>query len=161
LNNGGYIFLAIPDYRYCFDRYRKESNIFEVLEKYYNKTIKPQPVERLESMYYTTHNDPGEHWSDFKRGCQNIYQQIVQNENYMNNNKNKIIENIETIKHIIESNNKSEYVDSHCWKLTPSFFKYLIGILHEIKVLDLTVEKVYKTLYGSCEFYAILKKVTL
>lgn len=158
LNSGGYLFLAIPDYRFCFDKHRNQTSIFEVFDKYYSKTIKPQPLEQLESMYYTTHNESKDHWSDFNNSYRNIFQHINQCENYMNSKKNMLIENLKNIEEIIVRSKDSNYVDSHCWKLTPGFFRHLIEVLYEGKIIDLSVERVYKTLRGSNEFFAILKK---
>jgi hypothetical protein len=160
LEYGGLIFLAIPDYRYCFDHYRKPSDIFEVLEKYYNKNIKPRSYERLEGKFNKTHNDSNKHWETIKKTYQNSFQKINDEYSFLNNQKENIINSIEYIKNIIETDKESEYIDTHCWKLTPFFFHYLIEILFKTQIIDLYVERIYKTLAGSHEFYVILKKIS-
>ena len=51
LKNGGYFFLAIPDYIYWFDIFKKPSDIFGVLNKYYTKIDNPQAEQILEDTY--------------------------------------------------------------------------------------------------------------
>jgi SAM-dependent methyltransferase len=157
LKNGGYFFLAIPDYRFCFDRFKKPSDIFSVLNKYYNKVDKPQAEEILEGRYFVTHNNSVDHWNNFSKMYSNIFVNINEYESFIYSKKNDIIENINNIKNIIETNNE-KYIDAHCWKLTPFTFSYIIDILIKTKLIDLSIERVYKTIKGSNEFYAILKK---
>jgi len=65
LADDGRLFLAIPDYRFCFDTFRNESNIFDILYAYYNKISHPTIINVLESKFYTTHNDSVKHWNNF------------------------------------------------------------------------------------------------
>jgi SAM-dependent methyltransferase len=157
LKNGGYFFLAIPDYRFCFDRFKKPSDIFSVLNKYYNKVDKPQAEEILEGIYFVTHNNSVDHWNSFSKMYTNTFVGINEYQSFIHSKKNDIIENINNIKNIIETNNE-KYIDTHCWKLTPFTFSYIVDILIKTNYIDLSIERVYKTLKGSNEFYAILKK---
>jgi hypothetical protein len=86
-----------------------------------------------------------------------LFVNINEYESFIYSKKNDIIENINNIKNIIETNNE-KYIDAHCWKLTPFTFSYIIDILIKTKLIDLSIERVYKTIKGSNEFYAILKK---
>jgi SAM-dependent methyltransferase len=157
LKNGGYFFLAIPDYRFCFDRFKKPSDIFGVLNKYYTKIEKPQAEQILEDKYFSAHSNSVEHWDNSSKMVSNIFVSINECDNFIYNRIYSIVENIDNIKNIIDTNNKN-YIDAHCWKLTPFTFSYILDILNKTKLIDLSIERVYRTIKGSNEFYAILKK---
>jgi hypothetical protein len=157
LKDNSYFFLCIPDYRYCFDHFRNPSNIFEILDSYYNNQDKPSPVSHLESKYLTCHNDSTKHWEVFKNSYKNTFIDINQKKQFLNIQTTKIINEIENIKKLYEKS-KNEYIDSHCWKFTPFTFRNIIDILFQTGFINLKIERVYKTLKGSHEFYVILKK---
>lgn len=157
LNPNSYIFLCIPDYRYCFDHFRKPSTIFDVLDSYYNNRDKPSPVAFLESRYINTHNDSVKHWDTLYNSIQNMFVSINEEKAFMDKNKEKIINEIENIKNAFTICNE-KYIDSHCWKFNAFIFRDIIQILFSTKFIDLNVVRVYKTLKGSNEFYAILQK---
>ena len=157
LNNNGYFFLAIPDYRYCFDRFRNPTNILEVLERFYSKKTKTSAISILEGRYYNTHNNSNDHWDDFSKNYQNIFNDINSKDNFISNKTDEIINNIDDIKKIIEVS-KDTYIDAHTWKLTPKNFQNIIYILNELRIIDLKLVRNYRTLKGSNEFYCILQK---
>lgn len=158
LKDSSYFFLCIPDYRFCFDHFRNPSNIFEVLNSYYNNQDKPCPVSYLESKYFTCHNDSVRHWETMNDSTKNSFVAINEYKGFLTTQKNKIVNEIEDIKNKY-SECKSKYLDSHCWKFTPFTFRTIIEILYETKYIDFQIERVYKTLKGSNEFYVILKKI--
>jgi len=157
LKNNAYFFLCIPDYRYCFDHFRNPSNIFEVLDSYYNNQDKPSPVYHLESKYLTCHNDSRKHWEVFNNSFTTTFININETKKFLNNQSERIINEIEDIKKLYVKC-KNEYIDSHCWKFTPFTFRNIIDILFQTDFIDLKIERVYKTLKDSNEFYVILKK---
>jgi hypothetical protein len=157
LKSDSYFFLCIPDYRYCFDHFRNPSNIFEVLDSFYNKQNKPSAVSLLESRYINCHNDSVKHWEFFNNSIVNIFNTINEKNDFFNNQKKRIIDEIESIKKEYEIC-KTVYKDAHCWKFTPFIFRNIIDILYETKFIDFKIEKVYPTFKGSNEFYVILKK---
>jgi hypothetical protein len=116
----------------------------------------PSPVAHLESIYLTCHNDSVKHWEVLGNSIQNIFVSINENKTFLNNNKNKIIDDIEIIKQKYKTC-KNEYIDAHCWKFTPFIFRNIIDILYQTKFIDFQIERVYKTLKGSNEFYVIMK----
>jgi hypothetical protein len=101
LNNNGYFFLAIPDYRYCFDRFRSPTNILNVLERFYSKKSKPAAISILEGRYYTTHNNSNIHWDDFSKNYQNIFNDINSRDYFTSSKTDEIINNIDDIKNTI------------------------------------------------------------
>jgi predicted SAM-dependent methyltransferase len=157
LKPSSYFFLCIPDYRYCFDHFRKPSTIFDVLDSYYNKQNKPSPISHLESIYINTHNDSVKHWETLDNSIRNIFVSMNEEKSFVLQARDKIIKEIEYVKKAYTECNEI-YIDSHCWKFNSFIFRSIIEILFTTKFIDLKVVRVYKTLKGSNEFYAILQK---
>ena len=158
LMKNGFIFLAVPDCRFCFDRFKPRTTIFDTLKNYFNKTDKPQDLSLLYDKYFATHNYSSDHWEMFSKQYQNIFVNINEQEDFMISKKDNIINDINIIKKIIEDNNQI-YIDSHCQRFTPFSFEFILDILYETNLIDLKIERLYKTLKGSNEFYVILKKI--
>jgi len=49
-------------------------------------------------------------------------------------------------KYEVEDNN-SKYSDSHCHRFTPFTFKFIIDILYEANLIDVKIQRLYKTLH--------------
>lgn len=156
LKDNSYFFLCIPDYRYCFDHFRNPTNIFHILNSYYNNENKPSKISILENKYMTSHNYSYEYWNSFESYKRNIFNDINDKNIFFNDRKTIIINEIENIKKIFEMSN--DYIDSHCWTFTPASFRNIIDILYTTNYINLKIERVYKTLKNSNEFYVILKK---
>jgi hypothetical protein len=157
LKSNSYFFLCIPDYRYCFDHFRTPSNIFEILDSYYSSRDKPSPAIVLENKYLLCHNDSNKHWDKFQSSFNDTFVRINEERQFLNSQSVKIIDEIENIKKIYEKS-KNEYIDSHCWKFTPYTFRNIIYILFNTGFINLKIDRIYKTLKGSNEFYVIMKK---
>lgn len=157
LKPNSYFFLCIPDYRYCFDHFRKPSNIFEVLNSYYNNQDKPSALSHLENKYINTHNDSGKHWQVSDSAIRNSFVSTNEEISFAIQSRDKIIKEIEYVKNAY-TECKEKYIDSHCWKFNSFVFKNIIEILFATKFIDLKVVRVYKTLKGCNEFFAILQK---
>ncbi len=155
LKDDGLIFLCIPDYRYCFDRFRNQSTIFEVLNAFYNKIDKPTSISLAESHFYTSHNDPLKYWNKMDEYKNNIYNKVFDENNFLKEKIDMIKNNID---HIINLYNNNKYIDTHCWKLCPINFKYILDVLSTIKLINVKLIRLYPTLRNSHEFYAILQK---
>ncbi len=52
------------------------------------------------------------------------------------------------------------YIDVHAWQFTPKLFRTLLGQLRDLAFVNLEVERIYHTLCGRIEFFAILTKRT-
>jgi hypothetical protein len=159
LHKDAYFFLLIPDYRYCFDRYKNPSTIFDILYKYYNKAEMPCCLNILDSRFNGTINDTTIHWDDTNilLNQNGYYDHINKKNKFYESKKNEIIDNINYIKDIILNN--KEYIDSHCWKFTPESFSFIMDILYKIKLTDLKLIRCYKTLKNTNEFNIILQKI--
>jgi hypothetical protein len=140
LSDDGHIYLIIPDKRYCFDHFKKETEIYDVLQAFFEKNSRPRFSNILKMVSQSTHNNCVDHW---------------------NNNHGTINKEADVIKHyagILGLYNSGVYVDSHVSFFTPQNFIEIIGMLNELKLINLKIHKIYHTLRDSNEFYAILKK---
>lgn len=136
----GLIYLAIPDKRYCFDHFKNESNIYDVLQAYYEKNYRPRFMDVLKFLTLGTHNNAIDHW----RG------------NHGEINPESIL--IRDYERLLGQYQTGVYVDAHVSFFTPQGFEKIISTLNALKLIDLKIHKIYHTLYGSFEFYIILKQ---
>jgi len=140
LADKGLIYLAVPDKRYCFDHFKNESNIYDVLQAYYERNYRPRLMDVLKFLTQGTHNNPIDHWNG-RHGEINSESVLIQDyEKLLNQYK------------------KGAYVDAHVSFFTPENFEKIIATLSALKLIDLEIHKIYHTLYGSFEFYVILKR---
>ncbi|MDQ8054592.1 MAG: class I SAM-dependent methyltransferase [Pedobacter sp.] len=136
LNEGQRYYLNIPDKRYCFDHFHKESTIAEVIDAHLNKRTKHSLKSVIEHRTIT-HNHPADHW----RGQHGEVEDVI----------NKI-------KNAIDEYQSNDYIDVHAWYFTPESFSGLISLLNELGYIDLKICRLHETpLYG-IEFYAVLEK---
>jgi SAM-dependent methyltransferase len=140
LNPGGFYFLVIPDKYYCFDHFIPESTLAGVIDAYFqdNKVHALRSV--IEHGALTTHNDPQRHW----RGDHGDITPSMR----------------ERLKAAIELYQTAEgaYIDVHAWYFFPASFRRLLTALNETSYITLNIERVYNTLWGHFEFFAILRK---
>ncbi len=137
----GLVFIAIPDYRYCFDRHKLPSNIIDVLDAFYSKRTKPSVRNILEQCLISSHNNAIQYWASDYQLTDDAYNKI----------------DVEKCKGLINLNFDT-YIDSHCWKFTPDNFQYIINTLNELGLIKLKINKIYTTERNSHEFYIKLSK---
>jgi len=140
LSDDGYIYLIIPDKRYCFDHFKKETDIYDVLQLYYEKNYRPRLLDVLKTASQITHNNCVDHWS-------NIHGEI-----------NSEIDLVLNYERILDQYKTGTYIDAHVSFFTPQSFMEIIGILNNLKLINLQIHKIYHTLRNNLEFYAILKR---
>ena len=138
LSPGGLYFLAVPDRRYTFDHYLKDSNIAEVIEAHRQGRERHTLQSVIEHRALTTHNNPVNHWNG-AHGGEEINSARVQSA-------------------ITEFDQTVGYLDVHAWIFTPSSFCLIVSALFSLGLTQFSVERIYPTLRNSNEFYAILKK---
>jgi SAM-dependent methyltransferase len=140
LTPGGYYAILLPDKRYCFDHFIRETTIADVLQYHLNKTPFHTVKSVIEHRALTCHNDTVRHWA--------------------NDHGNRVVNSANVLAAINEYNTGMEtnnYVDVHSLQFTPDSFKEIINLLNELGYIQLKVDKIYPTLLNSCEFYVILK----
>ena len=143
LNDGGLFVLVIPDKRYCFDHYRQETTITEVLDRYFNK-VDFRPFEDfIDYQMSLTHNEPARHWFGDHGDIEGQFTR----------------ENFEALsQRYIESKNADRYIDVHSLRLTPRSFERIINTLGKMGLTRFKVHRLCHTVWGRFEFSAVLKK---
>ncbi len=141
LDPGGMYFLAVPDRRYCFDHFIGESSIAEVVAAAV-RDIKNHDVQHvIEHLALTTHNDASRHWAG-DHGAPGYKSRPA-----------AISEALDRF-----AAQRGAYVDVHAWQFVPSSFRSVIDTLSSLSWIPFTAERVYATVTGSNEFYAVLSK---
>jgi len=140
LNPGGYYFLIIPDKNYCFDHFIPESTLAGVIDAHFHEAKVHALRSVIEHRALTTHNDPLRHW----QGDHGEFMVSI----------------AERVEAAIAEYRAAEgsYIDVHAWYFSPASFRSLLAALNESFHTGLYAERIYNTLYGHLEFWAILRK---
>ncbi|SRR5690606_1317496 len=139
LSDTGHYFLVIPDKRYCFDHFLPESTIADVLQARHEGRRRHTLASVIEHRALTTHNEPKRHWAG---------------------DHGEPAVTVERVARALEEHRVANggYVDVHAWKFTPQSFRTILAILHDMSLTRFRPVRVYDTVHGSNEFYAILEK---
>lgn len=141
LEENGYYVIILPDKRYCFDHFIKESTIADIINQHVNKNKFHSIKSVIEHRALTCHNDSIRHWNN-DHGDYNIDPIVIKN----------------AINEYDKSLEQNEYLDVHSLQFTPTSFKSILDLLYTLKYIDLQICQIYPTLRNSCEFMVILKK---
>jgi SAM-dependent methyltransferase len=139
LQPDGFIYLIVPDKRYCFDYFKKETDIFDVLQMHYEENTRPRLADVLRLAAQITHNDAGAHWNG-EHGSVNP--ELLLHQHYQP---------------ILDRYKTGVYIDAHVSFFTPQSFADIIRQLKSLNLIQLDVHKIYHTVRGALEFYVILK----
>jgi hypothetical protein len=145
LNDNGYYVIILPDKRYCFDHFIKESTIADIICQYTNKPKLHSIKSVIEHRALTCHNNSNRHWNN-DHGKQTYF-----------SNTNSIMNAIKEYQNSISNN---QYLDVHSLQFTPDSFKNIINLLNQLNYIDLVIDNFYNTIKNSCEFFVILKKLS-
>ena len=135
---GGRYFLAVPDRRYTFDHFLKDSSITEVIEAHREGRQRHTLQSVIEHRALTTHNDPVAHWNG-THGDEEIDSAKVRSA-------------------ITEFEEADRYLDVHAWIFTPASFRIVMTALFSQGLTQFSIERLYPTLRDSNEFYVVLRK---
>lgn len=148
LRPGGYLTMAIPDYRACFDHFRFPSRLADWLMAYQEDLEKPTPEMVFDFMSnisaYPRDDDAN------SVGCNmavdepdkfKLVADIV-----------KAFENYKAQK----NTNSDEYIDAHCNVVTNRTFELLVSDLVRLGLLNMEVIEISEV--NGLEFYAHLRK---
>jgi hypothetical protein len=141
LKQNGRVFLAIPDKRYCFDHFKSESSIDEVLSAYSEKREKPSPRQIVRHELLQTHNDSRRHWQG-DHGTPSCLNGSEHGER--------------SLRLLRVFGSDGAYHDTHCWIFTPGSFAEIMEFLEHQKLVKLELTSLFPTEPNSHEFYAIL-----
>jgi SAM-dependent methyltransferase len=139
LRRGGHYYLIVPDKRFCFDHFLRESEFAEVQVAKGRSLHTEKAVS--EHALQTTHNVNILHWLGFHghRATEDPQAQARSEES-------------------IKRTREGEYVDVHAWQFTPASFQTLVQKLYENGEIDLEPTQVHNTGFGRIEFMAVLTR---
>ena len=140
LEEDGSYLIIVPDKRFCFDHFIKESTIADVLDAHDANATRHRLKSVIEHRALTTHNDVSRHW-------QGDHGPPVQA-----NQTARVRAALDEYE-----SSKGSYVDVHAWQFTPFSFREIISTLFKLNMIRLNVHRVYDTLRDRNEFCAILK----
>ena len=144
LNKGGAMFLVVPDKRYCFDHFRPESTLADILAAWMEPSDRHRALRVVQQSFFTTHNDVLRHWAGDHGD--NPFEALGSRE---------FGRAVAGLKHLYENEG---YIDVHAWQFTPDSFRAAVDSLHAMELSPLGVARVYPTIYGTTEFLAILTR---
>ncbi len=140
LEDDGRYYLICPDKRFCFDHFRPESTIADVLHSYVEQPLRHLTRTHLSHrLLVTQNNDPGRHWAG-------------------DHGEPRYLEETCLSKVLAGLPRGDDYVDSHAWQFTPRSFFTVTKALHREGLIDMWPERVHHTPRGVFEFTAVLRK---
>jgi SAM-dependent methyltransferase len=179
LKPGGNVYLAIPDKRYCFDHYKSESSISDVLDAFIlgKKALPASALVRQALL--VTHNESMRHWagdhgepafldpSEFKRrSCRILGDEDgipagspVGKSSRARGEMPSGRGMFDKLRQLYNLNSNAHTGDQHAWVFTPGSFAEIMFLLNRLGLSGLTIERLHPTAYGSHEFYVVLQKV--
>jgi hypothetical protein len=138
LKPGGILFLVIPDKRYTYDYYRRESTFTDALVAYRYCFERPSFAQVFDHHYYT---------------CPAITARDMWAGNRLPHPKLDFagaVAQAEKAEH--------SYQDAHCWVLTPDNFRSLFRSLIDAQMTNLKLEDLHPTVSGGIDFSVVLCK---
>jgi hypothetical protein len=142
LVDNGILSLVIPDKRYTFDCRRELSTMSDIIDAYIRRLRKPSPRQIFDHFAGIADVDTAGLWSGTLDPAQ--------------------VRMIHTPESVLQTVRKAyandEYIDSHCWVVTPySFFKLLEG-LNQLGLLNFEVASFDQTEHNDIEFFVTLRR---
>jgi SAM-dependent methyltransferase len=149
LKPGGYLSLAVPDHRCCFDYFLPVSTVADWLEAFFEQRKKPNNKQIfMRSFMRAEHRTADGLFSSFSLGTDPSEIFPIRN-------------TLMPAFALWETLNKQpdhHYIDAHCWMFTPETFKLMVMDLQHLGLFPFVVEEVSNT-HGN-EFYVHLRSET-
>ncbi len=140
LRPGGRYFVIVPDKRYCFDHFLRASSMADVLDAEVRQAKLHSARSVIEHLAMTTHNEAHRHWNGDHgeaRGDQ---------EPELFGKALKLVQG-----------HPDHYLDCHAWQFTPDSLRRIMQGLYDLGLTELWPVRVFETICGALEFYAILE----
>ena len=147
LKLGGYLSMAVPDKRACFDYFRPASTLGSWLEAYTGNCVRPTAVQGFEqTSFHCMYSDGDEECSSFPliKDPNKIYPQMT-------------LKNSFDIYMLRKDTEDEKYYDTHCWTFTPSSFYTILLDAMFLKLVNFNIEEITEN--NGNEFYVHLRKV--
>lgn len=145
LNEGGIIFLALPDRRFTFDRFRVETTTGEMLANYHYKAVCPTPAQIFEYNARSVHCSP--------KDVRKIWRGEFDDSARIDEGRLK-----EALRLEIDVSDNNTYLECHCSIFTPYSFSRIIYELILLGVVKTEVVAIDPTRENEAEFFVVLRK---
>ena len=136
LRPGGVLVLAIPDQRYCFDRFRERTGLARVVDAYRAGASAPTEGSVLEHFLCSVRREGRRSWP---AGFHGAYQHAFGRPIVVDRRDRAV---------------RGEHIDVHTWVFTPNHFRLLVRDLAAFGYITLR-EKAFHDTHGS-EFYVTM-----
>jgi len=144
LKPGGTLGLAIPDRRFTFDRFRRESIIAEAVEAYLLRLERPSLRQVFDSA-----------WMSVELGVDQGWRNDIPERAGPEHRAARLQPALELVRRIHAN---PVYNDAHCWVFTPASFLDLLDHAARMDLLPFTLQDFHPTDQGGYEFYAVLRR---
>jgi SAM-dependent methyltransferase len=138
LEPGGVLTLAVPDRRYTFDFYRPRSGLASVIDAHLERRVKPSIGSITELYKMHCGISCGFAWDSSFNETPMFYPDLT------------------SVK--LAESRSGQYVDTHVWVFTPSYFRLLMLDLFELGYIGMKEKAFFRT--SGCEFYIQLSRDT-
>ncbi|ACI91766.1 conserved hypothetical protein [Afipia carboxidovorans OM5] len=147
LKDGGFLSLAVPDHRCCFDYFLPVSTLPDWLEAYFEKRSKPTAKQVFLRTYARAEQrkSSGKTYSSFNIDTDAGQIFAIEDE---------LAPGFDLWRDLNERRDH-EYIDAHCWFFTPESFKLICLDLQKLGLLPFVVDSVRGP--NGNEFYAHLR----
>ncbi|PRD53485.1 methyltransferase domain-containing protein [Phyllobacterium myrsinacearum] len=142
LQNGGVLALVIPDKRYTFDFFRRDTEAWMIDEAEAEQRWRPSLRQVIDHFTNIVHADCGALWSNVGASS-NFRPQIA----------------AEAIEGLIAQYQAGKYIDTHCWMFRPDSFKPLLEEVFRRYQIGFKVGRIVPTPFNQLEFYSQLTKI--
>ena len=147
LRSGGFLSMAIPDRRACFDYFRPDSTTGHMLDAFWQKRDRPSPGTIFD------------HFADF---AENRVDAVRRSSWWIHEPVEQVAlaNDIAAAYGIAEAqvtSSQPDYIDAHCWTMTPASFEAIITDLQYLGLVPMTLREVVCP--GTHEFHVHLQNV--
>ena len=143
LRIGGKLCLAIPDYRFTFDVFRRPTFLEDVVIAYDSRAIRPSLDQMLDHAKNVVELDLELAWDDYHRALQTT----------------RLKHPRSNIPRLVEKYKSGEYLDAHCWIFSPWSFLKLVKEVCEHYKLPMGLCQFVPTCPMRNEFFVQLEKL--
>jgi SAM-dependent methyltransferase len=141
LRQGGILALVVPDKRYTFDTFRRETELWMVDEAAQEGRTRPSLRQILEHFVNIVAADAPALWKD-PESRHEFRPQITAT----------------AIEGLFSVYRSGDYIDAHCWIVTPETFRKIMRHVSDRYDVGLTEHRFEDTNRGQLEFYVQYKK---
>ena len=136
---GGWLSLAVPDMRYCFDLLRTPTRVGELAAAHMRHASRHGIATLVDQRAYAVRKAGRIAWDEADLGAVELMGSLADVESLLAS----------------RDDHDAEYVDAHVWRFTPASFELLVLELSALGMLDAHVESIHESV--GCEFFVRLR----